>query len=269
MSQHPVSILGVPVDHNSTFLTGPRLAPARVREAFNSESSNMWSELGVDLASSESWTDVGDVDVAGVDRATTSQRIRSTAIELIGEGTRVLSFGGDHSVSFPLIDAHAQNYDDLSVLHVDAHCDLYDDFEGNPLSHASPFARLMETGRVSRLVQIGIRTLNGHQREQADRFGVEVIEMKDWNDAMQIAFSGPVYMSIDLDGLDPAFAPGVSHHEPGGLTTRQVINLIHRFEGSLVGADVVELNLHRDVNGVTAMVAGRLAKELLGRLLTD
>ncbi|MCZ4271342.1 agmatinase [Maritalea porphyrae] len=267
MSQHKVALLGVPVDHNSSFLPGASLAPARIREAFHCDSSNMWTELGVDLGNNENWVDAGDVSFADGDRLKTSQKIRATTLELIAEGKRVLSLGGDHSVSFPLIDAHAQSYDGLNILHVDAHGDLYDDFEGNPLSHASPFARLMETGRISRLLQVGIRTLNDHQREQAARFGVEIIEMKDWDDNAQLGFDGPVYLSVDLDGLDPAFAPGVSHHEPGGFSSRQVINLVHCFEGPLVGADIVELNPHRDINNMTAMVAARLAKEIMGRLL--
>jgi len=267
MSQHKVALLGVPVDHNSSYLKGAALAPARIREAIHCDSSNMWTELSVDLGNNENWVDAGDVVLPSSDRLQTSQKIRETTLELIGEGKRVLSFGGDHSVSFPLIDAHAQSYDGLNILHVDAHGDLYNDFEGNPLSHASPFARLMETGRISRLLQVGIRTLNQHQREQAAKFGVEIIEMKDWSDTANIGFDGPVYLSVDLDGLDPAFAPGVSHHEPGGFSSRQVINLIHQFKGGLVGADIVELNPHRDINNMTAMVAARLAKEIMARLL--
>lgn len=268
MAQHKVALLGVPVDHNSSYMTGAALAPARIREAIHSDSSNMWTELGVNLGEEGVWADMGDVTVDGDDREATSNSIRQKAIELIKQGERVISLGGDHSVSYPLIDAHAQKYDGLNVLHVDAHADLYDDFSGNPLSHASPFARLMETGRVSRLLQVGIRTLNDHQREQAASFGVEIIEMKDWADGANIGFDGPVYMSIDLDGLDPAFAPGVSHHEPGGFSSRQVIDLIHRFKGPLIGADIVELNPHRDINNMTAMVAARLTKEIIGRLRT-
>jgi agmatinase len=264
--QNRVSLLGVPVDNNASYLQGPALAPNRIREAIFSESSNMWSESGVGLSAANVWHDAGDVQCAGSDRQKTSDAIREATLAAIDRGDRVLSLGGDHSVSYPLIDAHTMRYDGLNILHVDAHADLYDDFEGNPLSHASPFARLMETGRVSRLLQVGIRTLNGHQREQAARFGVEIIEMKDWDDNTKIGFDGPTYMSIDLDGVDPAFAPGVSHHEPGGFSSRQIINLINRFDGPLVGADIVELNPHRDLNNMTAMVAARFAKELIARL---
>src|SRR5690606_28940578 len=115
-----------------------------------------------------------------------------------------------------------------------AHADLYDDFEGNPHSHASPFARIMEHRLAKRLVQVGIRTLNPHQREQAKHFGVEIIEIKDWNDNQTFSFEGPLYISLDMDALDPAFAPGVSHHEPGGFSTRQVLNIIQNLKANIV-----------------------------------
>jgi arginase len=149
------------------------------------------------------------------------------------------------------------------------HPDLYDEFEGNRLSHACPFARICEEGLVRRLVQVGIRTMNGHQRQQAERFGVEVIDMRAWARGARPELSGPLYISLDIDGIDPAFAPGVSHREPGGLTVREVIALIQNAPGPIVGADVVELNPDTDVDGVTAVVAAKLTKELLARMLLD
>jgi arginase family enzyme len=144
---------------------------------------------------------------------------------------------------------------------VDAHPDLYDEFEGDKYSHACPFARVMEEGLADRLVQVGIRTMNRHQREQADRFGTEIIEMKDWKDGWQLKSEGAVYISFDMDGLDPASAPGVSHPEPGGFTTRQALSLIQSVEG-LIGADIVEYNPDNDLRDLTARVAAKLVKEL-------
>jgi arginase family enzyme len=155
------------------------------------------------------------------------------------------------------------------VVQLDAHPDLYDEFEGDRLSNACPFARIMEEGRVRRLVQVGIRTMNGPQRNQAERFGVEVVEMKDWPPQLTPGVEGPVYVSLDLDVFDPAFAPGVSHPEPGGLSTREVIAFLQRLPGPVVGADLVELNPACDPGGGTARVAAKLAKELLARLLSD
>jgi arginase len=126
----------------------------------------------------------------------------------------------------------------------------------------------MEEQLASRLVQVGIRAMNGHQRAQADRFGVEVIDMRAWESGTRPTVSGPVYLSIDLDGIDPAHAPGVSHREPGGLTVREVIGLIQRVHGTLLGADVVELSPSCDVEDLTARVAAKLVKELAARMIS-
>jgi arginase family enzyme len=111
-------------------------------------------------------------------------------------------------------------------------------------------------------VQVGIRTLNRHCREQAERFGVEVVEMRDFAADRVPVPSRALYISIDLDGFDPGFAPGVSHHEPGGLSVRDVLAVLRRVEGPLLGADIVEYNPARDVNGVTAVLAAKLVREL-------
>ena len=121
----------------------------------------------------------------------------------------------------------------------DAHSDLYDEFEGDKFSHACPFARIMESGLAARLVQVGIRTMNPHQAAQAKRFEVEVHEMRNLDLGNMPRFENPLYLTLDLDGIDPAFAPGVSHHEPGGLSSREVISLIQNLDANIVGADIV------------------------------
>ena len=109
--------------------------------------------------------------------------------------------------------------------------------------------------------------MTAHQRAQAERFGVEVHEIRRWRDPRQLTLEPPVYVSFDLDGVDPAFAPGVSHPEPGGLSSREALALIHSLPTPVVGADVVELNPHNDPAGITAALAGRVVKELLGKML--
>jgi len=265
---HPVSMHGICYDANSSFMTGAAMAPAEIRKAIFSPSANMSTELGLDLSQADQWHDAGNLQIAEWPATEANVAIRGATEKLIGLGHRVLTFGGDHSIAYPVIAAHNEAYPELTVLQIDAHADLHDSFDDNPFSHASPFARLMEQGLVKRLVQVGVRTLTPHQREQIARFGVETHEMKDWEGALGLAVTGPLYISLDLDALDPAFAPGVSHHEPGGLSTREVLQMIHRVPGTLVGAEIVELNPRRDVSDMTAMVAGRLAKELLARLLT-
>ena len=157
---------------------------------------------------------------------------------------------------------------DFSILHFDAHPDCYHEFEGNPHSHACPFSRIMEEGLCTRLISVGIRTASGHQREQQARFGIEWLEMKDRAKWPRLSFDGPVYVTVDLDALDPAFAPGVSHHEPGGLTTRELLDILQAVDGPIIGADIVELNPDRDLNSTTSMTAAKLLREIAGMILS-
>jgi arginase family enzyme len=125
----------------------------------------------------------------------------------------------------------------------------------------------MEEGCAKRLIQLGIRTNNDHQRTQAKRFGVEVIEMSDLPATERLKLSGPVYISFDVDVLDPAFAPGISHREPGGMLVREAIAHLHAITGQMVGADLVEFNPKQDISGLTATVCGKLLKEILGKMI--
>lgn len=277
MRQHPVgktalhaddiAVLGVPFDHNSSYRKGPALAPRAIRESLFCESSNMWTENGVDLGVMPGWQILDDVDFLNPEQA--FSQIENEVHELLDRKVRVVSLGGDHSITYPILRAYGKAYPKLNILQLDAHPDLYDELDGNKFSHACPFARVMEENLVERLVQVGVRTLTGHQREQASRFGVELIEMKDMSRVGKVKFNGPVYLSLDMDCLDPAFAPGVSHPEPGGMSTREVLGVIQDLKGKLVGADIVEYNPERDLQGMTGMVAGKLLKEILGRMLED
>ena len=256
-------LVGVPFDANSSYLRGAAGAPAAIRSAFHSSSSNYWSELGVDLGAEGIYEDAGDLQF-GQDAFA---EIESRVGQLVDRGLRPLSLGGDHSITFPLVRAVSKRVPDLAILHFDAHPDLYDDFENNRHSHASPFARIMEEKVAKRLLQVGIRTLNRHQREQAERFGVEIIEMRNVPALEKMKVQGPVYISFDMDVLDPAFAPGISHREPGGMSVREAITHLHAVEGQIAGADLVEFNPAQDVSNVTAMVAAKLVKELLGIMI--
>lgn len=259
-----ISVLGIPYDNNSSYLKGPALAPDKIREAFHSDSSNYFTESGLDLKNNTHWEDVGNV-VFTEDAFVPT--IESRISQLIASGNKIFTLGGDHSLTYPVVRAVGTQHKNLTILHLDAHPDLYHDFEGNPHSHASPFARIMEQNLCLRLIQVGIRTMNQHQREQARRFGVEVIEMKNWVDVQQIKIDGPAYLSLDMDVVDPAFAPGVSHHEPGGFTTRQLLTILQSLHVNFVGADLVEFNPTRDPSDITAMLAAKLFKEILDMLL--
>jgi arginase len=261
------TLLGVPFDAASSFRRGAASAPAAIREALRSPAGNSWTEALVDVGRDGALADAGDLDLTDVGQA--RALIERGVDQLLGGGGLPLVLGGDHSITYPVLRAVRRRHDTLSVLHIDAHPDLYDEFEGDRYSHACPFARVLEEGLIDRLVQVGIRAMTRDQRAQASRFGVDVIDMRAWIDGRRPQITGPVYVSIDLDGLDPAYAPGVAHPEPGGLTTRDVIDLVQRVPGPLIGADVVELNPELDVRGLTAVVAAKLVKEVTGRMLAD
>jgi arginase len=263
----PPRLIGLPYDASSSFLRGPAEAPPLIREALGSPSWNTWCEQFSDLAGENGLTDAGDLALPAAPEA--RALIEAGIAGVLAAGHRPLALGGDHSVTYPVLRAIARVHPALTILHVDAHSDLYDEFEGDRFSHACPFGRIMEERLAARLVQVGIRTLNAHQRDQAERYGVEIIDMRAWQGGARPRVDGAVYVSIDLDGLDPAFAPGVSHRDPGGLTVREVLGMIQGAGGHLVGADVVEYNPRQDLGGVTAMVAAKIVRELAGRMLAD
>jgi len=267
----PPTLLGIPLDVNSSYLRGPAGAPAKIREAFQCDASNQWSELGVDVGAAGTFADAGDLRLSNSQEqnAQDFSEIERAVTSLLEKGERPVSLGGDHSVTYPILKGFASRHPELSIVHFDAHPDLYDEFEGSRVSHACPFARIMENRLAKRLIQVGIRTLNRHQREQAEKFGVEMVQMSALPAYHRLKICGPVYISFDMDVLDPAFAPGISHHEPGGMTVREAIAHLHAIEGTIVGADIVEYNPERDNAGMTATVAAKILKEILGLMIVD
>jgi len=260
-----VAVLGIPFDANSSFMQGPAGAPAVIRKIWNTGAINLCSESGIDLGDHPDFIDLGDVKIDEAPGAINT--IESTVAELLDRGVRLISLGGDHAITYPVMKSYYIHYHPLEILHLDAHPDLYEDYGGNRYSHACPFSRIMEEKLASRLIQVGIRTLNAHQKEQAERFGVEIIDMQNLKNPQPVHLKGPLYLSIDLDVLDPAFAPGVSHHEPGGMSTRQLIELIQGLRVPIAGADIVEFNPRRDPSEITAMVAVKILKEVAARML--
>ncbi len=263
----PVTLIGLPTDCNSSHWRGPAKAPAAIRGALHSGMSNLCAEDGTDLSDPRVFHDAGDVDIE--ENPGDFERIAMASKAAFAKGPAVF-LGGDHFVTWPVIEGLTRAGHQLPhLVHIDAHPDLYPDFDGNPHSHASPMARLMENGRLSSLTQIGIRTINAVQQAQIDKYDVRVITPAQVPVLPVHLPAGPTYLTIDLDGLDPAFAPGVSHHEPGGLTVREVLGIIRALPGPLIGGDIVELNPHRDVNDMTAAVALKLLKEMVARVYRD
>jgi arginase len=263
------TLLGVPFDANSSYLRGPAAAPAKIREAVRCEASNGWSELGTDVGTAGAFADAGDLQLNNsVDKTREDfEMIENAVRKILNKEEQPVSLGGDHSITYPILKAFAGRWPDLTIIHFDAHSDLYDEFQGNRLSHACPFARIMENRLAKRLIQVGIRTLNRHQREQAEKFAVEIVPMAALPAYDRLKVRGPVYISFDIDVLDPAFAPGISHREPGGMTVREAIAHLHAIDGLIVGADMVEYNPEQDISGMTATVAAKISREILGKMI--
>jgi len=253
-----IVIQGIKFDDKSSFQKGARFAPAIIREVLNCGSSNMFAENGISIENSLI-VDKGDFEINEY------FSIEGITRKHLSEGNRILSLGGDHSITFPIIKAMKKKYNKIDILHIDAHADLYDEYDNDKYSHACPMTRIMENNLAERLVQVGIRTLNTHQIEQADKFKVEIHQMKNLGTIPK--FENPLYISLDMDAFDPAFAPGVSHNEPGGLTSRQVIDIIQNLDAEIIGADIVEYNPERDFQKMTAFLAAKMMKEILGKML--
>ena len=267
MSLPRIALIGLPSDCNSSFERGPAQAPAAIRQALWSDRGNLACEDGQEIGIDFELEDRGDLPLneSADDDAVIADAVAACA----RSGAVPLALGGDHAMTHPAVRGVHAVHGSVTILHFDAHPDLYDNFEDNPRSHASPFARIMEAGLAKRLVQVGVRTLNAHNREQASRFGVEIVPMVDFKPGKVPQLEGPLYISIDLDGIDPSEAPGVSHIEPGGLTVREVLAVLRHQTAPIVGADVVELNPRFDQNERTAIVGAKLVRELAALMMRN
>jgi agmatinase len=262
----PVTLLGVPWDGSSSYTRGAAEAPPHIRAALRSPSSNACNERGDDVSAEDVLLDAGDLPLP-VEAAAARDAIETAVRGIVEGGGTPLLLGGDHSITYPILRGF-RSKEPPAVVHFDAHGDLYDEFGGDRFSHACPFARVMEAGLASRLIQIGIRTLTAHQRDQSARFGSEIFGPERWRDAVPVvaAIRGPIYVSLDLDVLEPMLAPGLSHPEPGGLTVRDVLDVLAAIRAPVGGADVVEYNPRHDVRDLTARVAAKFVKELVGAM---
>ena len=278
-----VFVFGLAEDRNSSFLRGPANAPPLIKAEMISDAHNNFCELGPDVISRIEMMD--DIAPELSDSNSISRSIDLRISSILEQKGFPLILGGDHSITYPICKTIRKYRDKpFIILHFDAHPDLYPNFEGNLSSHASPFIRILEERDNKNnvickdLYQIGIRTINDVQRQMIEFHNVRVCEARYYPPSLaipsiadyfrDIKSDDDVYISLDIDCLDPAFAPGVSHREPGGLTTRQLIDCIHAIPGNIIGADVVEYNPSRDFPGnYTATLAAKLVKEIAGKMI--
>lgn len=273
------AILGVPFDSGTSYRSGTRFGPRKIRET----SLMIWghnSTLNVTPIKKLSVVDYGDVSVIPTSIEHTMTAVTKTASEVIQGGTKLVTLGGDHSIALPLLRAHAAKYGPLSVVHVDAHIDTWEaEFEGSPYSHGTPFRYALQEGliRPGEYMQIGIRGPLSGANDYADakELGArtvtihEVMEkgVKEILKEVHERMKGPVYVTVDIDSADPAYAPGTGTPEVGGLSSYQLLQLIRGLHGlDLVGFDLVEVSPPFDHADITAILASNIAFEYLSLL---
>lgn len=271
------AILGVPFDSGTSYRSGTRFGPRKIREA----SLMLWgfnAVLGLAPAKELKMVDYGDLDVIPVDIKETIAAITDQVGAILSQDTLPISLGGDHSITLPLLRAHAAKYGPLAVIHFDSHPDTWDrEFGDHPYSHGTPFRRALEEQLIDpqAYLQVGIRgpVSDSFDLDEARQLGAQIITI---NQAFEmgvpavigkihsVAADRSVYVSLDIDSVDPAYAPGTGTPEVGGFTSFQMLQLVRGLQGlNLVGFDLVEVSPPYDSGDITAILAANLVFEFL------
>ncbi len=271
------AIVGVPYDGATSYRSGARFGPRAIRE----QSLLLWgynNVLNVAPFKALKVIDYGDVDVVPVDVLATHAAINAEVSHIVQEGVTAITLGGDHSIALPLLRAHCRKYGRLAVVHFDAHPDTWDtEFGDQKYSHGTPFRRAIEEKLIdtSAYIQIGIRgpTSGAQDHQDAVELGARMVTI---DDAMRMGLGGilseirgrcsgkPVYVTLDIDSIDPAFAPGTGTPEVGGFSSYQMLQMLRGLKGmNLVGFDLVEVSPPFDHSHITSILAANLVFEFL------
>ncbi|MFX0016111.1 MAG: agmatinase [Promethearchaeota archaeon] len=277
-------VLGIPWDFSSSYRKGCTKAPETLRQATSGELYNTYTEAMVNIKDKWQIFDAGDVNISSNDAMTTRNEVltKLKRISNIEKDKRFLFLGGDHLSTyfcfFSLSEIGFFQEDNSAIIYLDAHPDLYYQYKGDIYSHACVLRRIIDQTRIkpSNIIQFGIRASTNEQREFAHNAGIQTITKRKFLEkgALEIAnmikgmfLNNPskIYLSIDLDILDPAFAPGLGNPEPGGLTTRELVSFIQELSDlPIVAFDVVEFCPNYDQSNITAFAAAKIIKEILG-----
>jgi agmatinase len=276
VTRYEVAVVGVPFDSGVTYRPGARFGPAAIRQA-----SRLLRPYNPALDArpfgSQQVVDAGDIVGNPFDIERASAEITAATAELISGGRRIVALGGDHTIAYPLLKAHHQVHGPLALVHFDAHLDTWDTYFDTPLTHGTPFRRAAEEGlfRAGASMHVGIR---GSLYDPADltddaELGFAVVHCDELErtgvDAVARRIrdrvgDAPLYVSVDIDVLDPAFAPATGTPEAGGMTSRELLAILRGLTGTnLVGVDIVEVAPAYDHAEITAVAAANLAYEFL------
>ncbi|XP_043917704.1 agmatinase, mitochondrial [Protopterus annectens] len=270
------AFVGIPLDIGTSNRPGARFGPRHIRaesvmlRAYNS-STRAAPYKSMMIA------DIGDVNVNLYDLKDSCRRIRDAYQKIMSENCIPLTLGGDHTIAYPILQAVAEKHGPVGLVHVDAHSDTGDVGLGEKITHGTPFRRCVEEGLLDckRVLQIGLRgsSYSPDAYQFSKETGFRVVPAEDcWfkslaplmSDVRKQMGDGPVYISFDIDGLDPAFAPGTGTPEIAGLTTSQGLEIIRGCQGmNIVGCDLVEVAPMYDISGNTALTAANLLFEML------
>ncbi len=272
-----IALYGVPYDGGVTNRPGARHGPREIRNQ-SSLMRTVNHATRIDPFELCSVADVGDVRFGRVyDNAAVNDDIEAFVRRIVDAGALPLAAGGDHSITYPIFRALASRQSPLGMVHIDAHTDTWDEFRGEKFHHGSPFRLACDAGLLdpARTIQIGIRgaqnwadgweySLSSGMRvvfiEEFEALGVNAVVAE----ARRVVGDGPTYISFDVDGLDPVYAPGTGTPEVGGITTREALAMLRGLRGlHLVGGDVVEVAPPFDPSGNTALVGATLMYEIL------
>lgn len=271
-----IVVAGVPFDTGVSYRPGARFAPAHVRES--SRLLRPYNPaLEVAPFDSAQVCDAGDIAVNPFDIGAAIDTIQESALELTSAGTKLMTIGGDHTISLPLLRAAAQRHGPVAMVHFDAHLDTWDTYFGAEYTHGTPFRRAVEEGLLDTeaISHVGTRgPLYGKKDLEDDkRFGFGIITSVDVyhqgvveviDRLRQRLGARPVYVSVDIDVLDPAHAPGTGTPEAGGITSRELLEIVRGFRGlNVIGADVVEVSPAYDHAQLTGIAASHIAYDLV------
>ena len=274
-----IAVVGVPFDSGVSYRPGARFGPAHVREA--SRLLRPYNPVqDVEPFSSQQVVDAGDIAANPFNITEAVAQIQAAAAELSADGKRLVVIGGDHTIALPLLRVVAERHGPVAVLHFDAHLDTWDTYFGAPVTHGTPFRRASEEGLIdlTASLHVGIRgpLYSREDLRDDERLGFAIIASHEFEtDGLPRAIERmlarlgdrPVYLSIDIDVLDPAHAPGTGTPEAGGMTSRELLAMIRALRGvNLVGADVVEVAPAYDHAQITAVAASHVAYEIISAM---
>lgn len=260
----PIAVFGAPLDETTSFRPGARFGPSATREA--SHALETYSLRQKRSLNSDSYVDIGDLVVPFGSVKDAVEVIRSASRDLISQGKRFMAIGGEHLITYPLVQSMIEKYPDLVVIHMDAHADIRQEFTGTSLSHATVIRRVIDVLGPGRVFQLGIRSAELRELEEAK--GLSEIHfyrvLEPLRTILPKIHGVPIYLTVDIDVVDPAFAPGTGVPEPGGITSQELLDALSLLSGeNVVGADLVEVAPAYDSTGKTGLLAAAIVRECL------